>query len=74
MAKFNPHLSLLIVDDHFVFRAGIKAVLSLRRDFQVVAEAGDAATALSEFRSHEPGMTLMDLRLPDDTGIVFQVL
>lgn len=69
MPKFNPPLSLLIVDDHFVFRAGLKAVLSLRRDFQLVAEAGDAATALSEFRNHEPGMTLMDLRLPDDTGI-----
>jgi DNA-binding NarL/FixJ family response regulator len=69
MATFDPPLTLLIVDDHFVFRAGLKAVLSLRRDFRVVGEAGDAATALSEFRIHQPGMTLMDLRLPDDTGI-----
>jgi DNA-binding NarL/FixJ family response regulator len=69
MIAFEPPLTLLIVDDHFVFRAGLKAVLSLRKDFRVVAEAGDAASALSEFRSHEPGMTLMDLRLPDGTGI-----
>jgi DNA-binding NarL/FixJ family response regulator len=69
MPKFNPHLSLLIVDDHFVFRAGIKAVLSLRRDFQVVAEASDAATAVSEFRRHKPDVTLMDVRLPDESGI-----
>jgi DNA-binding NarL/FixJ family response regulator len=69
MTKFDPPLKLLIVDDHFVFRAGLKAVLSLRNDFQVVAEADDAASALTAFRSHEPGMTLMDLRLPGDTGI-----
>jgi DNA-binding NarL/FixJ family response regulator len=69
MPIFDPPLALLIVDDHFVFRAGLKAVLSLRRDLQVVAEAGDAASALLEFRKHEPGMTLMDLRLPDGTGI-----
>jgi DNA-binding NarL/FixJ family response regulator len=69
MAAFNPPLTLLIVDDHFVFRAGLKAVLSLRKDFQVVAEAGDAAGALAAFRQHEPGMTLMDLRLPDSSGI-----
>ena len=69
MPDFDPPLTLLIVDDHFVFRAGLKAVLSLRRDFQVVAEAGDTGSALEEFRRHEPGMTLMDLRLPDGTGI-----
>jgi DNA-binding NarL/FixJ family response regulator len=69
MHLFDPPLKLLIVDDHFVFRAGLKAVLSLRKDFRVVAEAGDAVSALAEFRKHEPGMTLMDLRLPDGTGI-----
>jgi DNA-binding NarL/FixJ family response regulator len=69
MHAFGPPLALLIVDDHFVFRAGLKAVLSLRKDFRVVAEAEDVASALTEFRSHEPDMTLMDLRLPDNTGI-----
>ncbi len=69
MTHFEPPLKLLIVDDHFVFRAGLKAVLSLRKDFKVVAEAEDAAAALVAFRTHEPAMTLMDLRLPDGTGI-----
>jgi DNA-binding NarL/FixJ family response regulator len=69
MHVFDPPLTLAIVDDHFLFRAGLKAVLCLRRDFRVVAEAGDVATALVEFRKHEPGMTLMDLKLPDGTGI-----
>jgi DNA-binding NarL/FixJ family response regulator len=70
MPAFDPPLTLLIVDDHFVFRAGLRAVLSLRKDFRVVAEAGDARTALAEFRRHAPGLTLMDLRLPDTSGIV----
>ncbi len=69
MASFHPPLTLLIVDDHYVFRAGLRAVLSLRKDFRVVAEAGDGTEALTAFREHEPGMTLMDLRLPDATGI-----
>jgi DNA-binding NarL/FixJ family response regulator len=69
MPSFEPPLSILIVDDHFVFRAGLKAVLSLRRDFRVVAEAEDRAGALVEFRRYEPGMALMDLRLPDGSGI-----
>ena len=69
MPVFDPPLTLLIVDDHFVFRAGLRAVLSLRKDFRVVAEADDAASALVEFRRHAPAVTLMDLRLPDETGI-----
>ena len=69
MPVFEPPLRLLIVDDHFVFRAGLKAVLRLRRDFQVVAEASDTASALVEYRKHQPGLTLMDLRLPDASGI-----
>jgi DNA-binding NarL/FixJ family response regulator len=69
VTTFDPPLKLLIVDDHFVFRAGLKAVLSLRKDFQVVGEAEDTVSALNEFRRHEPAMTLMDLRLPDGTGI-----
>lgn len=69
MSHFEPSLTLLIVDDHYVFRAGLKAVLSLRKDFLVVAEAENTGVALDEFRRHEPGMTLMDLRLPDGSGI-----
>ena len=68
MPSFNPALTLLIVDDHFVFRAGLKAVLSLRKDFQVVGEADSAAGALTAFRHHQPSLTLMDLRLPDASG------
>jgi two-component system, NarL family, response regulator len=61
---FDPPLTLLVVDDHFVFRAGLRSVLSLRADFAVVAEADTADQALAEFRRHQPAITLMDLRMP----------
>jgi DNA-binding NarL/FixJ family response regulator len=69
MNPFNPPLTLMIVDDHFVFRAGLRAVLSLRKDFKVVAEAGDATAAVAEFRKHRPMVTLMDVRMPGTSGI-----
>lgn len=69
MHTFSPQLTLMIVDDHFVFRAGLKAVLSLRRDFQVVAEADTMQAAVEVHARHKPGVTIMDLRLPDGGGI-----
>lgn len=69
MHLFDPPLSLLVVDDHYVFRAGLRAVLSLRRDFVVVGEADTTDGALAEYRRCRPGVTLMDLRLPDAGGI-----
>jgi len=59
----------MIVDDHFVFRAGLRAVLSLRKDFEVVAEADTPGTALEQFREHRPALTLMDVRMPGGSGI-----
>lgn len=69
MPRFDPPLTILIVDDHFVFRAGLRAVLTLRKDFKVVAEAGDVPSALTAFREHRPAITLMDLRMPGGNGI-----
>jgi two-component system NarL family response regulator len=69
MHTFEPSLTLLVVDDHYVFRAGLRAVLSLRRDFLVVGEADTTETAVSEYRRLRPDVTLMDLRLPDAGGI-----
>jgi DNA-binding NarL/FixJ family response regulator len=68
MTSFDPPLRIMIVDDHFVFRAGLRAVLSLRRDFAVVAEADDVGTACTQFAQHRPDVTLMDLKMPNGTG------
>jgi DNA-binding NarL/FixJ family response regulator len=60
---------LLIVDDHEVVRQGLVAMLARREAFQVVAEAGSAAEAVEMAARHEPDLVVMDVRLPDGSGI-----
>jgi two-component system response regulator DevR len=62
-------LSLLIVDDHEVVRQGLAALLSRRTEFQVVAEAGTVAEAVAAARKFRPDLVVMDVRLPDGSGI-----
>jgi len=60
---------LLVVDDHEVVRQGLVAMLERRPGFQVVAEAGTAADAIEMARRHQPDLVVMDVRLPDGSGI-----
>ena len=62
-------LRILIVDDHEVVRRGLAAVVSRREDFQVVGEAGTAAEAVKLARKLEVDVVVLDVRLPDGTGI-----
>ena len=65
----QPPLRLLVVDDHEVVREGLVALLSRREEFQVVAEAGTVAESLAAARWFEPDLVIMDVRLPDGSGI-----
>jgi two-component system, NarL family, response regulator DevR len=60
---------LLVVDDHEVVRQGLVAMLERRPGFQVVAEAGTVAEAIEMARRHQPDLVVMDVRLPDGSGI-----
>jgi DNA-binding NarL/FixJ family response regulator len=62
-------LRLLVVDDHEVVRQGLVSLLDRRERFQVVAEAGTAAEAVEMTRKFEPDLVIMDVRLPDGSGI-----
>jgi two-component system, NarL family, response regulator DevR len=62
-------LSLLVVDDHEVVRQGLVALLARRPEFHVVAEAGTAAEAVAAARRFHPDLVVMDVRLPDGSGI-----
>ncbi len=62
-------LRLLVVDDHEVVRQGIVALLDRRAGFEVVAQAGNVAEAIAEAARFEPDVVIMDVRLPDGSGI-----
>src|SRR5215213_5322634 len=57
------------VDDHPLMHEGIAALINNQADMTLAAEASDGKSALSAFREHQPDVTLMDLRLPDMSGI-----
>jgi len=57
------------VDDHPLVREGIASVINSQPDMQVVAQASDGREAIKCFCEQEPDVTLMDLRLPDMSGI-----
>jgi DNA-binding NarL/FixJ family response regulator len=62
-------IRVLIADDHPLLREGVAAVLGEQPDIEVVAEATRGAEAIELFRRHVPDVTLMDLRMPDMSGI-----
>jgi DNA-binding NarL/FixJ family response regulator len=62
-------IRILIVDDHPIMRVGIAAILNAQADMQVIGQAGTAADAVRLFVAERPELTLMDLRLPDKSGV-----
>ena len=62
-------LHILLVDDHEVVRLGLRTLLQSEPDLEVVAEAGTADEAVQAAVSHLPQVVLMDIRLPDRSGI-----
>ena len=65
----SPPIRLLIVDDHEVVRAGLRALFDVVDRVEVVGEAEDTATALAELDRTDPDVVLMDLRLGDESGV-----
>lgn len=62
-------IRLMCVDDHPIFRQGLAAVLGNDPTLELVAEAANGQMAIEYFREFNPDVTLMDLRLPDLSGI-----
>lgn len=59
----------MIVEDHFVVRVGLKAIINSQQDMETVAEAGNGKQAVEAFEQYQPDVTLMDLRIPGMNGI-----
>ena len=65
----RARIRVFSVDDHPLLREGIAAIINNQQDMFMVAQAANAQDAVEQFRKHKPDVTLMDLRLPDRSGI-----
>jgi len=69
MTTKKAAIRVLIVDDHAVVRSGLHLLLDAEDDIEVVGEAGDVRTAVFEARERKPNVILMDVVMPEQSGI-----
>lgn len=62
-------IRILCVDDHLVVRRGIAALIGTEPGMKLVAEASNGREAIQQFRAHRPDVTLMDLQMPEMSGL-----
>jgi DNA-binding NarL/FixJ family response regulator len=62
-------IRILCVDDHPLLREGVTALLAGQADMTLIAEASNGREAIEQFRKHRPDVTLMDLQMPEMSGV-----
>ncbi|WHY76907.1 response regulator transcription factor [Neobacillus sp. WH10] len=60
---------IVIIDDHQLFREGVKRILEFEKSFQVVAEGDDGSEALGLVQEHHPDVVIMDINMPQMNGV-----
>ncbi|WP_188206717.1 response regulator transcription factor [Alkalibacillus aidingensis] len=61
--------SIVLIDDHKLFREGIKRILEFEEDFEVVAEGSDGSEAMDLIEQHQPDIVIMDINMPNVNGV-----
>lgn len=69
MSEASAVIRILAVDDHPLIREGIAHLIARESDMQLVAEAESGREAIRQFREHRPDMALMDLQMPEMSGL-----
>ena len=67
--KAMPNIRVLLVDDHTLFRAGMRSLLQMIDDFEIVAEAADGREALRRVETQRPDVVLLDILMPGLNGL-----
>lgn len=62
-------IRILLADDHHIVRAGIRQLLELAEDMQVIAEAGDGEETKTLIRDNQPDVVVLDIQMPKSSGI-----
>jgi DNA-binding NarL/FixJ family response regulator len=69
MSSAPSPIQILVVDDHPVVREGILGLIATQSDMHLAAEAATGREAIQQFRAHRPDVTLMDLQMPEMSGL-----
>jgi len=69
MSTETKTIRILTADDHALLRQGIAELIDLETDMELVAQASTGREAIEQFRRHRPDITVMDLHMPDISGI-----
>jgi DNA-binding NarL/FixJ family response regulator len=69
MSADSPPIRILVVDDHPLLREGIAALVDGQTDMALAAECSNGREAVQSFRTHRPDVTLMDLQMPEMSGL-----
>ena len=62
-------IKIVLIDDHKLFREGVKRILEFEDSFEVVAEGDDGEEATKLVKEHKPDVVLMDINMPNENGI-----
>jgi len=69
MSADPKSIRILAVDDHPLVRQGIAGLVAIQSDMTLVGEASNGRDAIQQFRAHRPDVTLMDLQMPEMSGV-----